>query len=107
MDPNPKLFRELSEPIANAELQTALQAFYEEVGQLREKLRIQNVYCVVNSAMITAEGEESEFMTSFQYGDALRGQSMVAWAYGYEQAAREETILDIMRLGKKRAGRDK
>lgn len=105
-EPNPSLFRELSVPVPDAELQTALMEFYKGVGELREKHRIANVYCVVNGAMLTTEGEESEYMTSFQYGDMLRGQSMVAWAYGYEQAAREETLGEVMRLGKKR-GRSK
>lgn len=99
---NPKLFRELSQPIENADAaDAALKAFYEELSALREKHRIRDVYVILAGSYFSSDGEEHEFLTSGCYGDSMKSYGMVAWAFGREQAEYDELIGLMKRAGAK------
>lgn len=96
MSAHPKLFRELSEPFPTMDaLTAALDAFTKDLGEIREKHRIANVYCVLAFSVIE-NGEETESMSSVSFGDSLRRQPMAAWAYGREQADHEALMRHIV-----------
>lgn len=103
---NPKLFREMSVPFASAEAANqAVEAFYVELGELRKKHKLTNVYTVINASYATTdpEDDEAEFFTSSMFGDFLRAESLVAWALGREQAHRQEMIAHIAKVAIKDA----
>lgn len=96
---NPKLYRELSEPFASAaDANTALDAFFQGVEELRKQHRFANVYVIVCASMQgdTAD-DEQEWQASCHYGDGLRAEAMTAWAYGREQGRREAAIGSAVR----------
>jgi len=89
--PNPKLYRELSEPYSSLEeANEKLGAFLEEVGEVRKKYKIPNLQIIVMGSALNSEGAESDFIAPCSYGDSLRAEMMLAYALGIAQSDREK-----------------
>lgn len=108
MPANPDLYREMSQPFANAdEAEKALTGFFEELGELRKKHRIANAYTIIAVMVVGSDGEEGEVVTSGMYGDSLRAESLTAWAFGHESAQRQEKIAKLIAQGVSRGKKKK
>lgn len=61
--PNPKLYREMSQPFESVDAaNAALQAFQEDVAALRAKHRIAECYVIFGSSVQQPDDEPSEFL---------------------------------------------
>ncbi len=102
-EPNPKLYREMSKPFSSMqEANAALQAFMDELGELRKKHKLPDVYFCVRISY-EKDGEELPAMTHGGYGDSLEHESMLAFAIGQVQSDRQEMISDLMKRGMRAA----
>lgn len=104
--PNPELFRKMSEPFESVEeANKAIVAFFEEVGELRKKHGLENVYFIISGTWKTEEGE-GQFIVPQMYGNPLMAESLTAFAYGREQCERQERIGELLakgiKMGKKK-----
>jgi hypothetical protein len=99
MAKDPSLYREMAAPFENADVaNAAFKAFFADLGEIRKKHGITNVYVVIGGSIKNpdVEGGEREVIVNLMYGDQLRAESMTAWAYGYEQAERESKVSSMV-----------
>lgn len=95
--PNPSLFREMAKPYSNlAEAEKEISAFFEGIEQLREKHHIETAYVILRNTAMDEEGREIEFHSTFSLGNQLLAESLCAYAFGTEQARRQERIAAIL-----------
>ena len=101
---DPKLYRKLSEPFESQEAaNSALQAFQEELYELRVKHRIRDL-AFVAQIVIAKDEDEFEAMVSNHYGDSLKEVILFGYAYGRATARHEQLPAESRnhgaRLGK-------
>lgn len=102
MKADPATYRKLSEPFESADAaQKAIEAFAEELAQLRKKHHLPNVTVVLKVNVITSDGEEGEIQTYAHLGDWIEAEPMLAWAFGQQQARRQESIAALLKSGVK------
>ena len=90
---DPGRYRRLQEPFENAEaLDVAIEGLHRELGALREKYKIPDIYIVFSANAMTSDGAEGQFMSTLQFGSGERGEALAAYAYGLESARRQERI---------------
>lgn len=88
----PENYRELCKPFPNAaEAEKSLNAFWDDLYELRNKHHMTDVHVIVRVPIA-----EHHVMTSFHCGDSLLGESMTAWAFGLQQASRQENIARVV-----------
>lgn len=86
-------YREMAEPYETSdEADAALNAFFEELRELRKKHRIANTYTVAQVSALDDEGYEQDLITAAHNGDNQRVLAMVAWAFGREQKHHEQMV---------------
>jgi hypothetical protein len=96
-EPNPKLYRELSEPFDSIEdANRACSEFFDKLAVLRKEYRIRDVYCVAQFAYMSDDGREAEGLTSVGFGDQFKHESMLAYSLGVVQTERQEYIGSLM-----------
>lgn len=85
-------YAELSKPFESVEAaEKALNDFWNEFYELRNKYKIPDVYSIVRF-----ETPNGQMMTKLHAGNGLYAESMTAWAFGHEQATRQESIAKIL-----------
>lgn len=88
----PETYRELCKPFTDAdEAEKSLEAFFDELYELRCKHHITDVHVIVRMPIA-----DSAVMTSFHLGNELLCEPMTAWAFGYEQSQRQSRINKII-----------
>lgn len=91
-------------PSESAEaLNRNIESFCGELYLLREKYAIRDVYIVVATSYLAADGEEVDAMSSLGIGDPLRHEALLAYSLGHVQAERQETIAKLLAQGLKKA----
>lgn len=108
MGPNPGLYREMAVPFpSEAAANGAMARFFEEVGELRKKHKITDVYFVVGGSVATDDPEypESQFMAPMMYGNQLNAEPLLAYALGFEQRKRQERIGTLLSQGVTKDGK--
>jgi len=94
------LYAEMSIPFADGDAANkALEAFYNEVYELRKKHRLANVLIVAQDA-IHGSGR---FMSNTHFGSETEKESMAAWLLGKVQAERQDIIRRAMEQGMEQA----
>jgi hypothetical protein len=94
---NEARYRDLSKPFESAgAFSAAVDAFYQELGELRVKYKIPDVYLIIEARALNAEGEEGQYFTALHYGDSSKMENMTAWAFGQEQATRQALTARIL-----------
>jgi hypothetical protein len=92
------LYREMSQPFMTAEAATdALQAFFEDLGELRKKHEIPDLVCAVKMGYLTSDGVEVDGMSYVSYGDQMNVEPMAAYLYGQAAKDRQEFLAKIVR----------
>ena len=81
--------------MAQAEL--AVKEFWTGLYDLRNKTGICNVYAVLQLIVADETGQEGEIFTSMHCGNEMMREPMTAWAFGQEQAKRQEKIAELLR----------
>jgi hypothetical protein len=94
---DPDNYRKLMEPVTVDDAEKNIAAFSEEFYLLRNKHHITDVLVTVKIPVRYKEGEVGEVMTSLSCGNELCREPMAAWAFGYEQSARQEMIAKIVK----------
>lgn len=95
--PDHKRYREASEPHASVEAaKEAVQAFFEDVGELRVKHHIKDLLLVWGVTLVDPEGEEISSMGLSGFGTQSMWESMAAFAYGVEKARHVERIGKLL-----------
>ncbi len=103
---NPDNYRELSKPFATeAEADAAVEGFWKELYELRNKYKIPDIYLILRMGVVGADGVEGMCHSTMQAGSPSYAESMTAWAFGCEQAKREEIIAKLVHQGVKSKGR--
>ncbi len=103
IEPNPKLYREMSEPHPSVEaVNQALRAFFDEFGELRKKHKLRDVIAVVNTSYLKEDGEECDGGSWFGYGSSLNHEMMLAHTLGVVQTDRQELLASVMAKGIRR-----
>jgi hypothetical protein len=93
---DPENCRKLNEPVAIEHAEKALNEFFEEFYDLRNKHGIANAYCIVQMNVLADDGSEGEVITSMHAGNELVKESLAAWALGKEQANRQQRIAKLL-----------
>lgn len=95
--PDPERYRKASEPHASPEAAVeALNAFVDEVAELRVKYRVTNLLLVYTAGMINVDGTEQHAMGSGGFGNQAAWEGMAAFAYGKEKTLREQRIRELL-----------
>lgn len=90
-------YREMSEPFLSAEKANEnIQAFYEEVGRLRKKYKLPDVYVIIQMNYINQEGSEGRAVTTAHFGNSAEAATMCAWAYGREKSIQQMRLDAIV-----------
>lgn len=93
-------YRKLSEPFSSFdEANSALNAFFKDVRELRVKHKIPDVYIILSGSAIAEDGEEGEWIISQHHGNRLKSEPMTAFAYGHEQVLRQEAVAKALKGG--------
>lgn len=106
--PNPKLYRELSEPYASAqEAQAKADELFKRAGEIRKELKIPNLYLVIGATWMGEpgteyEGKELAGVIPGGFGDSFQHEAMLAYALGIVQAERQSMIGDLLAKGIRR-----
>ena len=101
--PDPKLYREMAVPFPSPEAANeAHEAFFTELGELRKKHKIRDLYCTVAGSAVYEDGEEGDFVTSCFFGNQLAAESLCAWALGHETARARESVTKALARAAKR-----
>lgn len=105
---DPANYRKLAEPFPDSESANgAINAFWEELYELRNKHRLANLHVTISVNVAYPEGEVP-VMVTLHMGDALQALPMAAWAFGHEKASHEDVITaalaQSLRAGRKRKG---
>lgn len=96
--PNPKLFRELSDPFnTRKEAADAMEAFREGIEKLREECRLPQIYVIASCSAIMDGGNEGELILTFSMGDVMKDVHVTAYAYGREKLKNESLIASILK----------
>lgn len=104
---DPALYREMSIPHASSEaLNEALQKFFDEIGELRKKHKMRDVFICVQCGYVAQDGtEEIDAAAHHGMGDSARHEALLAFALGQVQGERQEIIARYMARGIKKTGR--
>lgn len=90
---DPEKFQRLSVPFETLdEAQAASEAFFKELGELREKHRMANVVVVIQN---TVAGVGPGLANSF-YGDWQHEEMMLAWAMGKAHSDRAHSLAKLI-----------
>lgn len=82
MKRDPKVYREMSVPHANAEAaEAAADAFFDDLYTLRVKHKIADVHVIIQTPIITGDGSEGNVMMSSYIGNEREELGMVAAVY--------------------------
>lgn len=93
---DPANYREMSRPFASAEeAEAALAAFWDGLYELRNKCRLGDVLTVVGVNAITTDGE-GRMIAILHAGDQSNAEGLAAYAFGQEQARRQERISELL-----------
>ena len=92
---DPEKYRRLSEPRPVEETNAAINAFFDELGALREKHGMADVTCVIG-VKIQYTDNIGEGVTSCHYGDSTNQERLLALALGQAQAERREMINTLL-----------
>lgn len=96
-DHDPELYREISKPFPSAEAASeAIDAFYDELYELRRKHKIPDVLVVMQVNGMTRDGQEGTMILSGMIGGAMYEESLAAYALGEASARRQEKIAAII-----------
>lgn len=88
---NPKLYRELSLPFADAKIaEESATSFLEGVAKLREQFKIADVEVIIMGGRLH-EGEEEPFFGSAHFGDSKNSEMMCA--YGLAAARKDHEAM--------------
>jgi hypothetical protein len=99
---NEAKYRELSVPKETPEKANEdINAFFKELGELREKYALPECLCVLGVNVDYGEGKEGTAITWMSYGDNMKAEGLAAYAYGQAQAEHREIMNRLLR-GKKR-----
>lgn len=94
-EPDPNLYAELcSQRFTAEEVDTSLQAFWDEVYELRRKYKLRDVSIVVGGDV----AGQGPFMWSAHAGNEAEAETMAAWHLGMTQSRRQERIRETLEL---------
>lgn len=89
---SPENYHEVSKPFESVEAAAkAIDDFFEEFYELRNKHRISDVYAIAR--VLTPDGERTARMMA---GNEYYAETLTAWAFGFEQSQRQERIWRII-----------
>ena len=89
-------YLELSLPFEDtSQANAALEAFYEELGQLRKKHRLPDVHVIV-LMNIDHGGHLGNALSSAHFGNSAEAAGMCAWSYGKERAQQQAHLEKLM-----------
>jgi hypothetical protein len=92
---DPANYRKMCEPFADAETaQIALDDFYRELRELRNKHKIPDMLTVIKISAMRDGKEATAILTGYN-GDVLREPELAAYAYGESQANYEAYIQNL------------
>jgi len=95
-------YRKASEPHKSPEeAQTALDAFCKEVGELRVKYQVRDLYAICSASLLEEDGSESAASTTFGFGTQSMWLPMIAAAYGIEKQKNDAMIRTLLANGAK------
>lgn len=96
IDPNPALYRHLSQPSASfVFLNENISKFFAGVQKLREECRIADVTILVESPYLKG-GREVAAFASYHLGNQLLKLPMLARAYGATRELHQQAIADLV-----------
>ncbi len=96
--PDPKRYRQASEPHPSRQAaEEAVNAFYDELSELRVKHRIRDMLVVYSVSFEEKDGQESASFGNTGFGNPSLWESMAAFVYGVEKRRREENISQMLR----------
>lgn len=92
-------YRKLSEPMATSqEADAALEAFWEELYELRNKHRITDVSIVFRVNYLADDGQEASVTSTAHYGDVNNHEAMMAFGLGQAAAERQERVGKMIEM---------
>lgn len=90
-------YRSLLEPFPSfGAANAAIQAFFDEVREIRNRYKIPDALVILKGSALTDEGAEATWIISQHNGSELEREQMAAWAAGYEAAERQRRIEKVM-----------
>lgn len=88
---NPERYARLSVPVDRDTANENLEKFHKELGELREKYAIPDLF-IVARANVKYEDKVGEYITSFHYGDPLKAEALAAFGFGEAKQEHREII---------------
>jgi len=98
---NNALYNEMNQPFEDRDIANeSLMKFYEEVGELRKKYKVADLFIVTRGSVKYGD-KIGEFMNTMFYGDSLKQESLAAFGFGQAQADYREIINMVLSEAKK------
>ncbi len=104
---NKAVYREMSVPFASPDAcNEAINAFFNELSELRRKHKIRDLICVLNGSVLYPKDEtddegspEGEFIIEQSFGSSMQREVLAAWLLGHVQAEHRETVNKMLSAG--------
>jgi hypothetical protein len=94
---NIKKYTRLLQPVTREQGNANIQAFFEALGELRNKYHIPECLCVLKVNVEYADGDVGEAITSIHYGSQYEAEAMAAYALGN---ARAQVTAEVNKLAR-------
>lgn len=95
---DPKTYREMSVPHASTDAaQNAVNAFLDGVTELRKQHRLADVLVIVETNIITQDGDEGTVSLVSHMGDSRKSLPMAARVYGQLKAQHDDDLAVAVR----------
>lgn len=101
MAENQELFREMSKPFESQDsADAAINAFFHDLGELRKKHKLTNLYCIISGSYVDQSGEH-QFLNNLMYGDQSLALELTAFAFGAEKVSHQQNVERMLEGGMK------
>lgn len=78
-----------------------INAFFKDLGELRQKHELADVHVIVRTNVLTADGREAPGLCTIHYGDQMQVLQMCSYAMGHAQGEHQKFILAARSQGMK------
>ena len=92
-----KKYTRLIQPVTREQGISNIQAFFEGLGELRNKYHIPECLCVLKLNIEYSDGEVGEAITSMHHGNPYEAEPMAAYALGN---ARAQVTAEVNKLAR-------
>jgi len=96
-----KTYTQLAVAVSPDVANDRLNAFFKDLGEIRQKHGLPDIHCIVQQNTLTDTGGEAPGLCTIHYGDQRNALSMCSYAMGHAQGESQKFVLAARAQGLK------